>query len=59
MPLEDREVIREVWDARVPVVFSLAEEEVASLNPPEPFFLMLPRLQYLPLLTDKVTVLQR
>jgi autophagy-related protein 5 len=51
---EDREVLRYVWEGKLPVCFTLASEEVHSLNPPEPYFLMVPRVQYLPLVTDKV-----
>jgi len=46
---EDREVLQEVWAGRVPAVFSLAEQEEV-----EPCLVMLPRMSYLPLATDKV-----
>lgn len=51
---EDREVLREIWEARLPVSFQLAQDEVVTLNVPEPFYLMVPRLLYFPLVTDKV-----
>lgn len=53
---EDREVLREIWEARLPVSFQLAQDEVATLNVPEPFYLMVPRLLYFPLVTDKVSI---
>lgn len=52
---EDREVLAEVWAGRVPAVFSLAEEDWRGEGPPpDPCCLMLPRMSYLPLATDKV-----
>lgn len=50
----DREVLREVWDGHIPVCFRLASEEIYTLQHPEPFYLMVPRLTYFPLVTDKV-----
>jgi len=52
---EDREVLREIWEGRIPVSFSLDDEEVHTLNVPEPFYVMVPRLLYFPLVTDKVS----
>jgi len=54
MSSEDREVLREVWDGRVPAMFRLSEEDCAEMDQPEPTYLLLPRLSYLPLATDKV-----
>ena len=51
---EDMEVLREVWAGRVPAVFSLAESECGGSGQPEPCYLMLPRVSYLPLATEKV-----
>lgn len=52
---EDREVLTEVWNGRVPAIFSLAEEDYKDGDsPPDPCCLMLPRLSYFPLATDKV-----
>ena len=51
---DDREVLREVWDGRIPAVFTLAASEVETLTAPEPYYLLLPRQSYLPLVTDKV-----
>ena len=47
---EDREVLGEVWGGRVPAIFNLAEEDGSA----EPCCLMLPRMSYLPLATEKV-----
>jgi len=50
---EDREVLQEVWAGRIPAVFTLAEEECRD-SMPDPCYLMLPRMSYLPLATEKV-----
>ncbi|XP_014223601.1 autophagy protein 5 [Trichogramma pretiosum] len=50
----DREVLREIWEGKVPVCFQLDPEEVYDLQAPDPFYLMVPRLSYFPLCTDKV-----
>ena len=34
---DDREVLREVWEGRIPVAFHLAKDEVAS-EQPDPFY---------------------
>ena len=54
---EDREVLREVWQGRIPVAFNLAPEDVVSITP-QTFFVMLPRLSYFALVTDKVSLLK-
>ena len=51
---DDREVLREVWSGRVPAAFSLLSGEVSTLTAPDPFYLMLPRQSYLPIVTEKV-----
>ncbi|XP_014780325.1 autophagy protein 5 [Octopus bimaculoides] len=52
---EDREILREVWEGRIPVSFSLSPDEIVN-EQPDPFFyyLLVPRLSYFPLVTDKV-----
>ncbi|XP_032230283.1 autophagy protein 5 [Nematostella vectensis] len=51
---EDREVLREIWDGRLPVCFNLTSDEVVSMEQPEPYYLLVPRLNYLMLVTDKI-----
>lgn len=53
----DREVLREIWEGRLPVCFQLNPDEVFGLRAPDPYYLMVPRLSYFPLVTDKVIVL--
>lgn len=50
----DRDVLREIWDGKIPVCFTLDSEEICELQGPDPFYLMVPRLSYFPLCTDKV-----
>ena len=50
----DREVLREIWDGKLPVCFVLDSDEVCDLQTPEPFYLMVSRLTYFPLVWDKV-----
>ena len=35
---DDREILREIWDGRVPVCFSLADDEVFTMDQPEPYY---------------------
>ncbi|XP_035687247.1 autophagy protein 5-like isoform X2 [Branchiostoma floridae] len=51
---DDREVLRELWDGRLPIKFNLAADEVASMEHPEPCYLLVPRQSYFPLVADKV-----
>ena len=51
---EDREVLREIWEGRLPVCFTMAADEVSSPTAPDPFYLMIPRMTYFPLIIDKV-----
>ena len=50
---EDREVLQEVWSGRIPAMFTLSEEDCRDTTP-DPCYLMLPRMSYLPLATEKV-----
>lgn len=35
---DDREILREIWDGKLPVCFKLAEEEVDTIQQPEPYY---------------------
>ncbi|KAL5010532.1 hypothetical protein ScPMuIL_012837 [Solemya velum] len=50
---EDREILREIWEGKIPVCFTLASEEVHS-EQPDPIYLLVSRLSYFPVVTDKV-----
>ncbi|XP_018579453.1 autophagy protein 5 [Anoplophora glabripennis] len=50
----DREILREIWEGKLPVCFRLDSDEVADFREPDLFYLMVPRVSYFPLVTDKV-----
>jgi autophagy-related protein 5 len=50
----DREILREIWEGKLPINFQVNGNEVDGLQKPSPFYLMIPRVSYLPLVTDKV-----
>lgn len=51
---EDKELLRDLWTSQLPIKFELAREDVASLEQPQPVFLLVPRISYFPLCWDKV-----
>lgn len=53
---EDKEVLREVWEGRLPVCFNISCEEVTTMEQPEPCYFLVPRGSYFPLVIDKVFV---
>lgn len=52
----DREVLRIIWEGQIPVCFQADPDEVDG-GQPEHFYLLVSRLSYLPLITDKVCLL--
>lgn len=52
----DREVLRDIWDGKLPVCFNINDEEICDLQTPESYYLMIPRLSYFPLVWDKVRI---
>eukprot|EP00112_Aurelia_sp_Birch-Aquarium-sp1_P023470 Seg700.13 transcript_id=Seg700.13/GoldUCD/mRNA.D3Y31 product="Autophagy protein 5" protein_id=Seg700.13/GoldUCD/D3Y31 len=51
---DDREVLREVWEGRIPVCFTLSQDEITTVEQPEPYYILVPRLSYFPLVVDKM-----
>lgn len=51
---DDREILREMWEGRLPVSFTLASDEVENERP-DSVYLMVFRQTYFPLVTDKVS----
>lgn len=49
--MEPPEVLRRVANGRIPLSFDMHESEVTSLHRPPPFYIMAPRLSYLPLVS--------
>ena len=35
---DDREILREIWEGRIPVQFMLSPDEVFTVEPAEPFY---------------------
>merc|ERR1740117_386431 len=46
--------MRECWRGEVPTVFTLASDEVTTLQPPPPYHMCLPRQSLLPFVLEKV-----
>lgn len=53
--LEDREMLRQVWDGRIAACVALAGEDISTLGQPDPHYLMLPRISYFPVILEKVS----
>ena len=53
--MECREVLLVVWKGEIPIQFVLEADELSGVETPDPFFLLAPRITYLPLVTEKVT----
>lgn len=54
----DREVLRMIWEGQIGICFQADNEEIVGIRP-EPFYLMVSRLSYLPLVTDKVNSFEK
>lgn len=52
----DREVLRVIWEGQIPICFQADLDEANAVRQPENFYLMVSRLSYLPLVTDKVII---
>uniref|UniRef100_A0A3Q2YZ05 Autophagy protein 5 n=1 Tax=Hippocampus comes TaxID=109280 RepID=A0A3Q2YZ05_HIPCM len=50
---DDKDVLRDVWFGRIPACFTLNQDEETEREA-EPYYLLLPRVSYLTLVTDKV-----
>lgn len=48
----DREVLKVVWEGKIPTKFVIEDDQ----DDQDSYFLMLPRVSYFPLVTDKVKV---
>ncbi|KAH3738125.1 autophagy protein 5-like [Dreissena polymorpha] len=51
---DDRAILREIWEGRIPVCFTLSKDEVET-EKPEPVFIMVARQTYFPLVTERVS----
>uniref|UniRef100_A0A6M2DFH1 Autophagy protein 5 n=1 Tax=Xenopsylla cheopis TaxID=163159 RepID=A0A6M2DFH1_XENCH len=50
----DREVLSQIWNGQIPICFKLDPKETVALQTPDSFYLMVSRLSYFPLVTDKI-----
>ncbi|XP_030055031.1 autophagy protein 5 isoform X1 [Microcaecilia unicolor] len=50
---DDKDVLRDIWFGRIPACFTLYQDELTEREA-EPYYLLLPRISYLMLVTDKV-----
>ncbi|XP_069462681.1 autophagy protein 5 isoform X2 [Ambystoma mexicanum] len=50
---DDKDVLRDVWFGRIPTCFTLYQDELSEREA-EPYYLLLPRVSYFMLVTDKV-----
>ena len=48
----DREVLKVVWEGKIPVKFMADDDK--DMEEQNAYFLQIPRVSYLPLVTDKV-----
>lgn len=53
----DREVLRLIWEGQLPVCFQADPEETSAVRNAENFYVMISRLSYLPLVTEKVPLI--
>ena len=37
---ENKEILREIWEGRLPICFILADDEVSALEQPEPLYVI-------------------
>lgn len=50
----DKEVLREIWHGKLPLCFKLHPDDVNGMHRPEPYYMMVPRVTYFPLVLDRV-----
>lgn len=54
MTIMDKEVLREIWQGKLPLCFKLNPDDVDGMQSPEPYYMMVPRVSYFPLVLDRV-----
>jgi len=52
--LREEEVRKAIWLGAIPIVFTITPNEITNLNSPDPYYLLVPRDTYLPLVTGPV-----
>lgn len=50
----DKEVLREIWHGQLPLCFKLHDDDVSGMHRPDPYYMMVSRVTYFPLVWDRV-----
>lgn len=50
----DKEVLRDIWHGQLPLCFKLHPDDVSGMHRPEPYYMMVPRITYFPIVLDRV-----
>lgn len=50
----DKEVLRDIWQGQLPLCFKLHPDDVSGMHRPEPYYMMVPRITYFPVVLDRV-----
>lgn len=50
----NKEILRDLWNGKLPLRFSLHSDDVDGMHEPDPYFMMVSRVTYFPLVIDKV-----
>lgn len=50
----DKEVLRDIWHGQLPLCFRLHQDDVIGMHRPEPYYMMVPRITYFPIVLDRV-----
>lgn len=50
----DKEVLRDIWQGELPLCFKLHPDDVCGMHRPEPYYMMVPRITYFPIVLDRV-----
>lgn len=50
----DKEVLREIWHGQLPLCFKMHPDDVIGMHRPEPYYMMVPRISYFPIVLDRV-----
>lgn len=50
----DKEVLREIWHGQLPLCFKMHQDDISGMQRPEPYYMMVSRVSYFPLVLDRV-----
>jgi len=52
--ITDEDIKKELWKGLLPIVFELTPNEITTLQPPSPYYVLAPRNSYFPIVTTNV-----